>query len=232
MNVNGVTGGAPAAAGQPRPGATMGKDQFLQLLVTQLRHQDPMNPADPKDFAAQLAQFSTLEQLINLGDQLKIMTAADRVMIELLNGNSAVSVLGRDVLAPGDEMDFDPDNPGALTVDVQTAGRGQLRVFDMNGKEVLSQNVGELAAGRQSIDLSELDLPAGHYRYSVDVSGDGGTTPARTYIHATVTGVHYTDQGPMLRCGRINVPLSAVIEVTVPKPAATTTRTPDGENNP
>src|SRR5690554_352678 len=44
----------------------MGKDAFLQLLVNQLRHQDPLSPVDDKEFLAQMAQFSSLEQMQNL----------------------------------------------------------------------------------------------------------------------------------------------------------------------
>jgi len=56
-------------------GGTMGKDQFVQLLITQMKNQDPMNPMDGKDLAAQLAQFSSVEQLININQKLDAFTA-------------------------------------------------------------------------------------------------------------------------------------------------------------
>jgi len=53
----------------------MGETQFLQLLVSQMQNQDPMNPMDGKDLAAQLAQFSSVEQLININTKLDNFTA-------------------------------------------------------------------------------------------------------------------------------------------------------------
>ncbi|HXF23134.1 MAG TPA: flagellar hook capping FlgD N-terminal domain-containing protein [Gemmatimonadaceae bacterium] len=51
-------------------GGAMGKDQFVKLLVTEMQNQDPMNPMDGKDLAAQLAQFSSVEQLMNINTKL------------------------------------------------------------------------------------------------------------------------------------------------------------------
>lgn len=94
----------------------IGKDAFFKLLVTQLRHQDPLSPMDDREFVAQMAQFSTLEQMQNLNGQ----------MLRL----NAMAMLGQEVLIL-------PDNggmPAAGIVDrvvtlngsVQVAVNGQL----------------------------------------------------------------------------------------------------------
>ena len=56
---------------KPVPKSEMGKDDFLKLLVGQLRHQDPMNPMEDKDFMGQMAQFSQLEQMTNVASTLQ-----------------------------------------------------------------------------------------------------------------------------------------------------------------
>jgi flagellar basal-body rod modification protein FlgD len=64
---------APTAGASPtpsNPNGKMGKDEFLKLLVAQLKNQDPLNPADGQQMAAQLAQFSSVEQLQNANDTL------------------------------------------------------------------------------------------------------------------------------------------------------------------
>ena len=71
-------------------GGTLGKDDFLKLFVTQLQHQDPMNPMEDSDFMGQMASFSSLEQITNLA-------AANEKIAANLTSNSAVGLLGRTV---------------------------------------------------------------------------------------------------------------------------------------
>ncbi len=66
-NDRSVLGGSPA--GLLADGAD--RDMFFRLLVTQIQNQDPLNPQDPTAFVSQLAQFSSLEQLLEMGNSLK-----------------------------------------------------------------------------------------------------------------------------------------------------------------
>jgi flagellar basal-body rod modification protein FlgD len=71
MQVNGTAssnGYGETYSSELQKNDAMGKDAFLQLLVNQLRNQDPLNPVDDKEFLAQMAQFSTLEQVQNLNE--------------------------------------------------------------------------------------------------------------------------------------------------------------------
>jgi flagellar basal-body rod modification protein FlgD len=70
---------APSAAGAPQTGlftAQQSRDMFLRLLVNQIRNQDPLNPQDPTAFVSQLAEFSSLEQLLDMRESLQAIRAA------------------------------------------------------------------------------------------------------------------------------------------------------------
>lgn len=57
------------------PGGKLGKDEFLKLLVAQMKNQDPLNPMDGQQMAAQLAQFSSVEQLVTANETLEAIRA-------------------------------------------------------------------------------------------------------------------------------------------------------------
>ncbi|RXZ76957.1 flagellar hook assembly protein FlgD [Paenibacillaceae bacterium] len=62
-----------AVAKSKEKDSTLGKDDFLKILVTQLKHQDPLQPLQDRDFIAQMAQFSSVEQLANMAKELTLM---------------------------------------------------------------------------------------------------------------------------------------------------------------
>jgi flagellar basal-body rod modification protein FlgD len=79
-------------------GGEMGKDEFLKILITQLSHQDPTEPMQDKEFIAQMAQFSSLEQMTNVSSEISKVSA-------LLAKGQAVSLLGRMVqIAAGSQI--------------------------------------------------------------------------------------------------------------------------------
>ncbi|MGV8078678.1 MAG: flagellar hook capping FlgD N-terminal domain-containing protein [Syntrophales bacterium] len=92
MSVTGINGtGTTTPTESTTATSTLGKDAFLQMLVAQLKYQDPLNPADGTQFATQLAQFSSLEQLTNLNDSIESL-AMDT------NSLQAVNLIGKTVV--------------------------------------------------------------------------------------------------------------------------------------
>src|SRR3954465_5403064 len=84
------TQGTASDAVQRKVGGTLGKDDFLKLLVGQLQHQDPMQPSDDQQWIGQMAAFSQLEQVSNTA-------ATTQKIVDTLNTNGTLSLIGRTV---------------------------------------------------------------------------------------------------------------------------------------
>ena len=76
---------------------SMGKDDFLQLLVSELRNQDPLSPVDNKDTMAQLAQFSSLEQMTNIATAITGLSQLLSQQSEMTLFSQAASFIGKEV---------------------------------------------------------------------------------------------------------------------------------------
>ena len=86
--------------GQQNSGANLDKNAFMLLLVTQFKYQDPLNPMDDKEFVSQMAQFSSLEQLINLNTSMTSLTTATNNE-QMIN---ATSYIGKEVTISGNSI--------------------------------------------------------------------------------------------------------------------------------
>ena len=87
-----------ALNGTKAPQQSMDKDDFMKILITQLQNQDPTKPMEDKEFIAQMAQFSSLEQMTNMSSQFSELSAT-------LKGAQALNLIGREVeLVNGDSL--------------------------------------------------------------------------------------------------------------------------------
>lgn len=213
--INAATSAAGAAsttsAATLGPGGKMGKDEFLKILVAQLRHQDPLNPMQGNEMAVQLAQFSSVEQLMNLNQSFEGQASLQTAIAQALNGTTAVGMIGRDVRAVGEQVTV---QNGVATVDavVERAGRGVLRVYDANGRELAVRELGSVPGGAQSFRLD--GLPDGTYRAELSVRDENDVeVGAQMFVTARIEGVRYTAEGPVLTAGGLEIPFGAVVEV-------------------
>lgn len=173
---------------------TMGKDAFLKLLITQLQHQDPLNPADSTEFTAQLAQFSSLEQLSNVNEnlaELKLYQAS-------INNAQAVSFIGKDIVSKGKALKVASGQPVACEFELESAAKQVVvSIYDASGNFVKDVQGSSLTAGKQSLiwdakDRNGNTVADGAYTFEVQAAGaNGEAVGVTTYSKGTVTGVTF-----------------------------------------
>jgi flagellar basal-body rod modification protein FlgD len=192
----------------------MGQADFLTLLVTQLRNQDPLNPLQPHEFASQLAGFSTVEELSQLNAGLSEEIANSRMAAVLNQTTFGAALIGRHVLAEGNQVVVGPDGSGEITVDVGgEGGDATLTIFDESGEEVASVDVGTVESGRRTLALPD-DLEAGTYSYELSVTDANGAAVSVTpFISGIVDRLLFEDGTIQLCLGDIRITIDALVEV-------------------
>lgn len=203
------------------PVKTLGKDDFLQLLVTQLQHQDPLNPAESTEFTAQLAQFSSLEQLNNINDNLKNMQQFQNAV----TNSQAVSYIGKEITASGNTLQLTDGQAAECRFELASdAALAAITVYDQSGSFVKAFETGALASGQQTAVWDGTDLngnPAlpGIYRFEVQaVDADNSSVGVTPLISAIVTGVALKNQIASLITELQTIAIDDVIAVSEIKP--------------
>lgn len=161
----------------------IGKNEFLNMLVTQLKNQDPLNPMDGDQFAVNLAQFSQLEQLIGINGKLdKTGGSGDSA--------SLASYLGQEVLLDKKTVDFESGNAGLIRADIPVdATDVKLDLLDKVGNVVQSVSLGAKLKGDQSISLDNLEVPNGSYNFQLSmVTASGSSTKLLGRVGGVVDG--------------------------------------------
>ena len=189
-------------------------DTFLQLLTTQLRNQDPLEPMDTNEFTNQLVQFSGIEQQIQTNTYLETLITSSQAQAV----NAVVGYLGTNVTAEGVATNL-ADGSASWTLQSNiAAGASTIRISDENGREVFSAPHA-LAAGKSSYTWdgrTSTGQPAPEGLYRIQVQGsttNGDPVDVDTAISGKVTSVDVTGGEPVLYIEDVQVRLSSIQRV-------------------
>jgi len=194
MSVDSVNGTSSAAAASAVSSASkkdaLGQDAFLQLMIAQMKNQDPTKPADPTEFLSQLAQFSTVSGIQNMQDSISSLSDAMRSS-QVLGGTSLV---GHAVLAAGDSaaLAATGDVYGSTTIPAG-ASDAYILVTDSSGQQVarvpLSTQQGEADFSWDGTTGLGTRAPAGTYKFSAVANVGGANQQLETQLASYVNSV-------------------------------------------
>jgi len=203
---------------------SLDKNAFLKIFLTQMQHQDPLNPMSGTDFTSQLAQFSSLEQLYNVNSNLQSMqtSSGDSTRYQAMN------FCGKEVTAKGDQLSLGQDGSSKGGFQLQGQADCTVQVTDSTGNMVCTIPLGVLAAGQQTFSWDGLDasgnrLASGFYNFSVNAKdGTGSPVLADTMVTGKVTRVNLEGSSPILYVGDIPVDLNQVLDINTSETATGT----------
>lgn len=175
----------------------LGKNEFMELMIAQLKNQNPLEPQDNGDFIAQLAQFSSLEEMQKLSGNVDDVVGQFRSTQAL----QASAMVGRTVLVPsqGGLLDADGQLKGVVQVPASTSS---LRVSIVNqaGERVRQIDMGPSQAGQVSFTWDGKNsegqaMPPGAYQIVAEGSYPQGVEQLGTLVSANVDSVSLGNQG-------------------------------------
>jgi len=194
----------------------VGKEDFLKLLVTQLQYQDPLNPAESTEFTAQLAQFSSLEQLTNVNKNLEYL----QLYQASINNAQAVDFIGKTITTSGSTVSVSDGVSGNIAFDLPADAAGvTISIYDASGQLTATIEAGALDEGKQSVTWDAEDqegnkVSDGDYTFEVAaVDSEGNIVEVSTFSKAVVTGVTFEDGVTYLMAGGRKIPMGDVVEV-------------------
>jgi len=194
----------------------LGKDDFLKLLVTQLRNQDPMQPLTNDEFIGQMAQFSSLEQLqdINSGMQSSLM------LNQSLNNALSTTLIGREVLVQGNTISVENGRPHQAGFYVDGEGQAEVTIRDSSGNIVRTIDM-DVSGNDRYVDLtwdgnddSGERVDDGDYTFEVKFTArDGAQKQVSPYIKGKVSAVKFVGGNAYVEVDGKNYNLSQLVEI-------------------
>lgn len=212
---SGQVASASSAAASKGKGP-MGQSEFLKLLVTQMKNQDPTNPMDNQQLTAQMAQFSSLEQLMNINTGLSSLLSASNSTTSA----QALSLIGKEVTVQGHNTYVTGGKGADISMGLSgNASSVTVTIEDQNGNVVRKITTGGMQAGPQSLKWdgnsdAGSPLPDGIYSYSVDAKDvSGKTMDVTTYAKGIATTISFDKGVAYVHIGDLKFMLSEIVQV-------------------
>jgi flagellar basal-body rod modification protein FlgD len=199
----------------------LGKEEFLNLLVAQLQNQDPLSPMEGQEFASQLAQFSSVEQLTSIDGNIEKSINTDLILSQTINNTLATTLIGKQITAVGNQVELKEDSPVNLYFEL--GGYAQdvsINVMDAAGNIVRTLDTSNLEKGINSIEWDGISkdgesLPEGTYTFEVTATGKtGNDITVQELIRGIADSLQYQGGTALFKIGNLDVLFGDVLEIS------------------
>lgn len=197
------------------------KDAFFKLMLTQLKNQDPTSPMKSHEMAAQLANFSSLEQMNNMNQTLTEMKNGQKPMEQF----QALNFIGKAVGGDSSKINRikgDKEHDFRFTL-TNPAAKVEIRIRNNDtGETIRKIDLQKMKEGDNKFVWNGQNdkgqpAPAGNYQMFAEAYNDGGVKQAiKTDFEGVITGVNYSPEGPILMVGNQSVRLKDIKKIQDP----------------
>lgn len=197
------------------------KDAFFKLMLAQMKNQDPTNPLKSHEMAAQLASFSSLEQMQNMNTTLTDLKNGQKPTEQF----QVLNLLGKGVAGDSSKILRNPgDKSHEFVFNLpMKAKEADIRVRNADGEVVKTYKLTGLKEGENRLPWNGQDekgnaVPAGEYQFFIEAKNDQGQKMAiKTEFEGQITGVNYAPEGPVLLIGNQAIRLRDVKKIVDPQ---------------
>jgi len=196
------------------------KEVFLELLVAQMRHQDPLNPLEGTEFASQLAQFSQVEELQNINAKMEAQNESNQLLALSVNNTLATTLIGKQVRAISDSVGFDGTSDARIDFTLpELASRIEVEITNGAGAVVRTLSIPNGRAGDNSVEWDGRDgrgnvVPAGDYSIRISAKNGAGRDIFGTPLFTgRIDGVRFENGSPILLTAGRKISFGAVLEI-------------------
>lgn len=223
MIANSINGISSESGIKKNKNSVMGKDDFLKLMLAQMRNQDPLNPMESAEFASQLAQFSSVEQLMNLNESMKISLDANYLLSQSINNTLAATLIGKEAKLNTNEFKYNGQDNQTIGYNLSSNAKSvTIKIYNENGVLVRTiedapRNAGENKLSWDFTDNNGEKVPVGKYKFEVSANDyNNDTIKTISFLIGRISGVKFTEFGTKLIVNNVEYNLSDISEIFNP----------------
>ncbi|WP_237254748.1 flagellar hook assembly protein FlgD [Thermosipho sp. 1070] len=192
------------------------KEAFLELLVTQLKNQDPLEPLKDREFIAQMTQLSTLEQITNMSESVQKFVESSASLYRA----QVSSMVGKYAVVKSNIIELKNGVTNTQVFKLEEPSHVILKIYDENGKIVKEEDLGNLEAGMQTFlwdgrNNDGVALPDGIYNFGLyTVQPDGSLSEISAMDGGKVEAVQFKDNDVYVLVNGNLYPINSIIEIS------------------